>query len=201
MKHADTTALFSFMKAPVPAGKQTSANNILSARRYVSPRGHRLSPEEAEARQIAYDLKIPTAEACHAAARELAPLVEADLPADTALVLMPVPTSTGSTAPNQRFAEALAAALRRRNPARTVRIQCTVTRKHPVESSCTRRLRGGRGLPADQHAIIKVPGTRLDPRAAHYFIDNMATTGTTLFACRAALGHGNAIVYADKHRP
>ncbi len=40
-----------------------------------------------------------------------------------------------------------------------------------------------------------------DPRAAHYFIDNMATTGTTLFACRTALGHGNAIVYADKHRP
>ena len=36
---------------------------------------------------------------------------------------------------------------------------------------------------------------------AYYFIDNVATTGATLAACRAALGFGDGIVFADAGRP
>ena len=35
---------------------------------------------------------------------------------------------------------------------------------------------------------------------AYYFIDNMATTGATLAACRSALGFGNGIVWADQEK-
>jgi hypothetical protein len=33
---------------------------------------------------------------------------------------------------------------------------------------------------------------------AYYFVDNMATTGIPLTAARAALGFGDAIVWADE---
>ena len=203
MQSTYTTALFPFMKAQIPAGKLASNNdaNILSAHRYLSPRARRLTPEQAEVRQIAYDLKIPTPDACQIAARALARLLDTAEAPETPIILMPVPASTGSTEANTRFCTAIAAALQRRRPAREVEIKVTVTRKHPVESSCTRRRRGGRGLRADQHVIVSVDHTPPPPAAACYFVDNMATTGTTLYACRAALGYGRGLVWADKRKP
>ena len=174
--------------------------HTISAHKYVSPRARPLTPEEVEVRRIAYALKIPTAEAVAVAARDLAPLLDAAEAPDTHLVLMPVPASTGSIDANRQLANELAAEVHRRYPARRVQVKVTVGRKHPVESSCVRRKRGLPGLRGDEHAMIRVAGPLTATGTAYYFVDNMATTGATLDACRAALGFGDGIVWADEGR-
>ena len=68
-----------------------------------------------------------------------------------------------------------------------------------MESSCERRLRGLPGLTVDQHAIIRTAGPmKLLPA---YFVDNVITTGTTVAACRRALGWGTSLAYADASTP
>lgn len=171
--------------------------NVISAHRYVSPRSRPLTPEESEVRRIAYALKVPTAEACEAAARDLAPLLDAAEAAGTTIVLMPVPASTGTLDANRQLANELAAEVHRRFPSRRVQVRITVGRQHPVESSCVRRRRGLPGLRGDEHAMIRVAGPLAATNTAYYFVDNVATTGATLDACRAALGFGDAIVWAD----
>ena len=174
--------------------------DILSAHKYVSPRSRPLTPEEVEVRRIAYALKIPTAEACELAARDLAPLLDAAEAPGTVIVLMPVPSSTGAVDANRQIANELAAEVHRRYPDRNVQVKITVGRKHPVESSCVRRRRGLAGLRGEQHAMIRVAGPLTATQTAYYFVDNMATTGSTLDACRAALGFGEGIVWADEGR-
>ena len=174
--------------------------HIITAHKYVSPRARPLTPEEAEVRRIAYALKVPTAEACETAARDLAPLLDAAEAPATHIVLMPVPASTGTVDANRQLANELAAEVHRRYPGRRVQIKLTVGRKHPVESSCVRRRRGLPGLRGDEHAMIRVAGPLTATATAYYFIDNMATTGATLAACRAALGFGAGIVWADEGR-
>jgi hypothetical protein len=174
--------------------------HIITAHKYVSPRARPLTPEEAEVRRVAYALKVPTPEACELAARDLAPLLDAAEHADTHLVLMPVPNSTGSIDANRQLANELAAEVHRRYPARRVQVKITVGRKHPVESSCVRRKRGLPGLRGAEHAMIRIAGPLTATGTAYYFVDNMATTGATLAACRAALGFGEAIVWADEGR-
>ena len=61
---------------------------------------------------------------------------------------------------------------------------CAVGRKHPVPSSCALRRAGQLGLEIGQHAMIRVAGPL--PLAPLYFIDNVTTTGNTLYAARAA---------------
>ena len=172
--------------------------NIIAAHKYVSPRSRPLTPEEAEVRRIAYALKVPTPEACETAARDLAPLLDAAEAPDMHIVLMPVPASTGNTDANRQLANELAAEVHRRYPERRVQIKLTVGRKHPVESSCVRRRRGVRGLRGEQHAMIRVAGPLTANGTAYYFVDNVATTGATLEACRAALGFGDGVVFADQ---
>ena len=159
-----------------------------------------MTPAETEVRRIAYALKIPTAEALETAARDLAPLLDAAEAPDTNLVLMPVPSSIGSIDANRQFANELAAEIHRIYPSRRVQVKVTVGRKHPVESSCVRRKRGMCGLRGDEHAFIRVAGPLVATGTAYYFIDNMATTGATLNACRSALGFGDGIVWADEGR-
>ena len=132
------------------------------------------------------------------AARDLAPLLDAAEAPDTHLVLMPVPASTGTIDANRQLANELAAEVHRRYPSRRVQIKITVGRQHPVESSCVRRRRGEAGLSIDQHAFLRVAGPLTATGTAYYFVDNMATTGRTLAACRAALGFGDGIVWADQ---
>ncbi len=171
--------------------------HLISAHKYVSPRARPLTPEESEVRRIAYALKVPTAEACETAARELAPLLDsAEAPA-THIVLMPVPASTGAMDANRQLANELAAEIHRHYPERRVQIKLTVGRQHPVESSCVRRRRGLPGLRGEDHAMIRVADPLTATNTAYYFIDNVATTGATLAACRAALGFGDGIVWAD----
>ncbi len=175
--------------------------HILNAHKYVSPRARPLTPEEVEVRRIAYALKVPTAEACETAARDLAPLLDAAEATGTTIVLMPVPASTGSVDANRQFANELAAEVHRRYPDRRLQVKVTVGRKHPVESSCVRRKRGLPGLHGDEHAFIRVAGPLTATGTAYYFVDNMATTSSTLSACRTALGFGDAIVWADEGHP
>jgi predicted amidophosphoribosyltransferase len=194
------------MKAQVSAVKQSCPErsrrivllNIIAAHKYVSPRARPLTHEETEVRRIAYALKVPTVEACELAARDLAPLIDAHEAPDTHLVLMPVPSSTGSTEANRQFANELAAEIHRRYPERRVQVKITVGRKHPVESSCVRRKRGLFGLQGEEHAFIRLAGWLTATGTAYYFVDNMATTGATIAACRSALGFGDGIVWADK---
>ncbi len=199
MKSAVTSGQISQLKAQVSAVEQDRQIRIriISAHKYVSPRSRPITPEEAEVRRIAYALKVPTAEACELAARALAPLLDsAEAPA-THIVLMPVPASTGAMDANRQLANELAAEIHRRYPERRVQIKLTVGRQHPVESSCVRRRRGLGGLHGEQHAMIRVAGPLTATNTAYYFVDNMATTGSTLEACRAALGFGDGIVWAD----
>jgi hypothetical protein len=77
----------------------------------------------------------------------------------------------------------------------TARVICAIARTHPVESAYRRRLRGLPGLTHEEHAIIRVSGP-IEPLPA-YFVDNVITTGTTVAACRRALGWGVGLAYAD----
>jgi predicted amidophosphoribosyltransferase len=192
-------------KPRIRSTEKRPSMNIITAHKYVSPRSRPLTPEEQEVRRTAYALKVPTPEACETAARAMAPLLDAAEHPETHIVLMPVPASTGNTDANRRFADAIAQELRRAYRAgaserRRVQVKITVGRKHPVESSCVRRKRGARGLRGKEHALIRVAPTLTANGTAYYFVDNMATTGATLDACRAALGFGDGIVWADEGR-
>jgi len=162
-------------------------NTDVYAAKYV-PLGYRTaSPDETDARRIAQALKVPTEEAIQTAAPALAAL------ADGPCWLVPVPASNGSLAANLALARAVAELV----PG--ARVKCAVARAHPVESSCGRRLRGLPGLTVEQHAIRRMAGP-MQPWPV-YFVDNVITTGTTIAACRRALGWGTGLAYADASTP
>jgi hypothetical protein len=151
--------------------------------KYV-PIGYRTpSPEELGIRRIAQDLKVPTEEAIAIAAPAMAALI------DGPCWLVPVPASTGSLIANLALAHAVA------DLVPGGRVKCAVGRAHAVESCSHRRLRGLPGLTVHQHAIIRTA----DPMQPWpvYFVDNVITTGTTIAACRRALGWGTGLAYAD----
>jgi len=158
----------------------------MHAAKYV-PIGYRTpNPEEIIARRTARDLKIPTAAAIQIAAPEMAAFI------DGPCWLVPVPASNGSLIANLALARAIA------ELAIGVRVKCAIGRAYPVESSASRRMRGLPGLTVEQHAIIRTVGPiMLWPV---YFVDNVITTGTTIAACRRALGWGIGLAYADASR-
>ena len=157
---------------------------ILAARRYVSPRSRPITPDESEARRIAYALKL--GKEIGVAARELVWLLPPDLPTFT---LIPVPASTGSIEANLILARAIAAAY---GP--QARVVSALNRVVPVESSCARRRRGLPGLTAADHKFVRGGGWFALPV---FLVDNVATTGATLAAARHALGFGTGLVFAD----
>jgi len=144
------------------------------------------SPEEIIARRTAQDLKIPTATAVQIAAPAMAGLI------DGPCWLVPVPASNGGLIANLALARAIAELV----PG--ARVKCAIGRAHPVESSAKRRMRGLPSLTVEQRAIFRVGGPiRL---LSLYFVDNVMTTGTTIAACRRALGWGVGLAYADASR-
>ena len=154
--------------------------------KYV-PIGYRTpSPEEIIARRTARDLKIPTAAAIQTAAPLMAPLI------DGPCWLVPVPASNGSVIANLALARAIAELVL------GARVKSAVGRAYPVESSASRRMRGLLGLTVKQHAIIRTSGPM--QLMSVYFVDNVITTGTTIAACRRALGWGIGLAYADASR-
>src|SRR5207245_1685232 len=155
--------------------------------KYVPLRYRTPSPDELNTRRTARDLKIPTDEAIRIAAPAMAALI------DGPCCLIPVPASNGSLAANLALARAIA------DYVRGARVKCAVGRAHPVESSHTRLLRGLPRLTVDQHAIVRTAGF-MQPLPV-YFVDNVITTGTTIAACRRALGWGTGLAYADASKP
>jgi hypothetical protein len=102
---------------------------------------------------------------------------------------VPVPASSGSLIANLALAQAIAELV----PG--AHVKCAIGRAHPVESSLRRRRRGLYGLTVEEHAIVRTVGPiELLPV---YFVDNVITTGTTVAACRRALGWGTGLAYAD----
>lgn len=170
---------------------------IIYAERYVSPRERPLTHEEQEVRRISYALKVPTFDAVELASLVLAPLLDSHAYPGAAIVLMPVPSSTNSTRVNRIFANELAIKIQG-IARRDVFIRETVTRRHPVPSSCMRRRKGMLGLTVEEHAMVRVAGPLQITNTCFYFVDNVATTGSTLEACREALGFGDGVVYADQ---
>jgi hypothetical protein len=161
-------------------------NTDTYAAKYI-PIGYRTpSPEEIIARRTARDLKIPTAAAVQIAAPHMAALI------DGPCWLVPVPASNGSLIANLALARAIAELVL------GARVKCAIGRAYSVESSASRRMRGLFGLTVEQHAIIRTVGPiELMPV---YFVDNVITTGTTIAACRRALGWGIGLAYADASR-
>jgi hypothetical protein len=164
----------------------TSLNTTVDVRyiaKYVGIGSRTPSLAEIRICRTVRDLKIPTGDAIETAAREMATLI------DGPCWLVPVPASDGTTYANLALANAIAALVA------GARVKCAVGRSQPVESSCQRRRRGLPGLTIDEHAIIRTA----DPMQALpvYFIDNVVTTGTTIAACRRALGWGIGLTYAD----
>jgi hypothetical protein len=161
-------------------------NTDTYAAKYV-PIGCRTpSPEEILARRTAQDLKIPTAAAVQIAAPAMAALI------DGPCWLVPVPASNGSLIANLALARAIAELV----PG--ARVKCAIGRAYPVESSFSRRMRGLPGPAVEQHATFRNGGPiELLPL---YFVDNVITTGTTIAACRRALGWGVGLAYADASR-
>lgn len=163
-----------------------SANSTVNDKyvaKYVSLGYRTPSQEEIAIRRTARNLKIPTDDAIQQAAPEMAALI------DGPCWLVPVPASDGTTTANLALANVIAALV----PG--ARVKCAVGRSRPIESACQRRVRGLPGLTIEQHAIIRTAGP-LQPLPV-YFIDNVVTTGTTIAACRRALGWGTGLTYAD----
>jgi len=153
------------------------------ATKYVPLAVRPMTSEERSHRDTARDLKTPTPEAIDTASAALARLI------DGPCYLVPVPDSKGGLAANLELARAIAKLV----PG--ARVKIAVGRSHPVESSCARRLRGQAGLTIEEHAITRTAGPML-PLPVH-FVDNIATTGNTIAACRRALGWGSGLTYAD----
>jgi hypothetical protein len=158
----------------------------MHAAKYVPIAYRTPSPEEIIARRTARDLKLPTAAAIQIAAPLMAALI------DGPCWLVPVPASNGSLIANLALARAIAELVV------GARVKCALGRAYPVESSASRRMRGLPGLTVEQHVIIRTSGPmQLLPV---YFVDNVITTGTTIAACRRALGWGIGLAYADASR-
>src|ERR1035441_6828380 len=118
----------------------------MHAAKYVPIAYRTPSPEEIIVRRIAWDLKIPSAEAIQIAAPQMAALI------DDPCWLVPVPASNGSLIANLALARAIAELLR------GARVKCALGRAYPVESSASRRMGGLFGLTVEQHVIIRTSG-------------------------------------------
>lgn len=165
----------------------TVMNSDTYAAKYV-PLGYRpRTLDEINVRHTAQDLKVPTEAAIEIAAPALAGLIAGPC------WLVPVPASDGSLTANLALARAVAGMV----PG--ARVKCAVGRARPVESSHTRRLRGLPRLTIEEHSMIRTAGP-MTPLPA-YFVDNVITTGTTIAACRRALGWGIGLAYADASKP
>lgn len=169
--------------------------NIHAARKYVSPRTRPLTLEEQETRRLSYSLKDWTTdhftEDAFTAAYEMAKLITAPC------WLVPVPSSTGSTAANRKLAEVILYYMP------TAKIRDVLTRSAPVQSSCHRHRASKGPLPVTSHNITRKPDKWIPMREGErlYFVDNTTTSGNTLAACRLAIGTGDGLVFSDASLP
>ena len=161
---------------------------IRAARLYVSPRTRPLTQDEMEARALSYLLKEPTCPPAglEIAARKMAELIRGPC------CLIPVPNHTGDTSANVRLCQAIAAQVEG-----GARVADILGRSRIVESSCNRHKTGSQPLTIAEHSICR-KGKKMVAINSLFFVDNTTTTGTTLEACKAALGgFGRGLAFTD----
>jgi hypothetical protein len=165
--------------------------NILSARRYHSPRNGPLNPEQAETRRLAYAIKTTTSstEDFATAAREMADLITGPC------WLVPIPDSQGNTDANTKLAALIARHLSDRDANTPAQVVKAIKRTSPIKSQCARHKLGLGPISPEQHGF-KRTDKWLTLRQT-YFVDNVTTSGHTLEAARDALGFGTGLVFAD----
>jgi hypothetical protein len=141
------------------------------------------APEELLHREISHLLKKSEPLAVELAARFMAALI------DGPCWLVPVPASSCSLAANTALAKAIAALVE------GARLKYVIARREPIASTCVRRAQGLPLPTVEEHGMIRTgPPFEVWPL---YFVDNCVTTGTTLEACRTALGYGDGLVFGD----
>ncbi len=161
---------------------------IRAAQLYVSPRTRPLNQDEMQTRALSYLLKEPTCPQAGVdiAAREMAELIRGPC------CLIPVPNHTGDTSANLRLCQAIAACVEG-----GAKVADILGRSRVVESSCDRHKAGKSPLTIEEHSIVR-KGNKMVSATALWFVDNTTTSGSTLEACRAALGgFGRGLTFAD----
>jgi hypothetical protein len=151
---------------------------------YVSPSVRQLTSGQAEVRRVAYALKQGKVGGdLWSTARQMATVIS-DV---SDPILVPVPSSSGSTRVNRKLAEAIASYIE----GATV---CDELSRHGggVQSSMERRKRGLLSLSVPQHRIVS-RGHCPDPM---FLVDNVVATGNTLRAAREAMCGGTGLVWA-----
>ena len=161
---------------------------IRTARPYVSERTRPLTQAEMETRALSYMLKdaLCTQIGLDIAAREMVALIS------DPCTLVPVPNHTGDTSANVRLCQAIAVHVEG-----GARVTDVLGRSRVVESSCKRHKAGSQPLTIAEHNIIRKNKKMVEIKAI-FFVDNTTTTGTTLEACKAALGgFGRGLAFTD----
>ena len=191
-----TSSLSPRSKALVPsselsAGTAHPDRTTKAARLYVSPRSRPLNQFEMETRGLSYLLKRDDCHnaALYMAATEMAALIQG--PCN----LIPAPDHYGDTSANLRLARAIAGFV-----AGDAWVYDLLTRTQEAPSACDRHRAGLPPLTVAEHHIIRRPGKPIPCRPT-YIVDNVTTGGTTIRACRAALGFGSGLVFADAYHP
>jgi len=160
-----------------------------AARLYVSPRTRPLNQFEMETRGLSYLLKR---EDCHVAALHMAATEMAALiwgPCN----LIPAPNHHGDTSANLTLAHAIACFV-----TGGATVFDILTRTQEAPSACEHHRTGLPPLSVADHHITRRPGKPIPCRPT-YIVDNVTTSGTTIRACRAALGFGSGLVFADAY--
>lgn len=148
-----------------------------------------MTADEAETRRIAYALKDPTSQESvfQMAAREMSRLIEGHCS------LIPVPDHHGTVTANLHLCIAIADLL----PA--VKVIACLTRSEGVESQIERHKQRKGPLTIQEHKIVRKGAQTV--MLPCWYVDNVVTSGTTLRACRAAMGgFGGGLVWADAGR-
>ena len=161
---------------------------IHAARLYVSPRTRALTQDEMETRALSYLLKdaICPEVGIDIAAREMAALISGPC------TLVPVPNHVGDTSANIRLCQAIAVCVEG-----GAKVADILGRSRVVESSCKRHKAGSQPLTIAEHSICR-KGKKMVAINSLWFVDNTTTTGTTLEACKAALGgFGRGLAFTD----
>jgi len=144
---------------------------------YISPRRRELSQQEAFVRKISYEIKNKNSDAIKIAADTMAKYVASNS------LLVPVPSSSGDRGSNMLLCEAIAKIT-------GSEIYDPLGRSSSIEPSHQRRKQNLPNYTVEEHNMIvrdDADVMDLDNKNV-YFVDNVITKGTTIEACKNALG-------------
>ena len=175
------------LKDPLPIPESGSAIRenpsrgrlyVVAPFRYPRAEAATATPQETFVRSIAYGLKTADPPAVRIASAAMAPLVP------PGAVLVPVPSSRGSTRENRALAEAIGRLVR-------APVVDGLGRESPQSQYALRK--GGKASLSASQMRVRWTGPR--PSGPVVLIDNVVTTGATAEAARRAIG-GDAVILA-----